>query len=97
MGRHDVTPDLAPQQFRAFTRALLTDVRALDHMIREGMFETEIRRMGAEQEVFLVNRGWRPASVATQVLEQLEQKELTTELALFNLEMNLDPLVLESF
>jgi CBS domain-containing protein len=96
MGRHDVTPDLAPQQFRAFTRALLTDVRALDHMIREGMFETEIRRMGAEQEVFLVNRGWRPASVATQVLEQLEQKELTTELALFNLEMNLDPLVLEA-
>jgi CBS domain-containing protein len=60
------------------------------------MFDTGIRRVRVEQEVFFVNRGWRPASVATEVLKGLTGHEFTTELALFNLEMNLDPLVLQS-
>ncbi len=96
MGRHDVTPDLDPQRFRAFTRALLNDLRALDHMLREGMFETGMRRIGAEQELFLVGPGWRPAPLATDILPNLRGHEFTTELARFNLELNLDPLPLEA-
>ncbi|MDX1566334.1 MAG: CBS domain-containing protein [Longimicrobiales bacterium] len=89
-------PDLDPRSIRAFTRAILRDLQALERMLDGDMFESDVRRCGAEQELFLVNRGWRPAPVSQQVLEHLpEDGPFTTELARFNLEINLDPLVLE--
>ncbi len=95
MGRQDVSTHLNPGQFRTFTRALLNDVRALDRMIQSDMFEADTRRLGVEQELFLVNRGRRPAPLAMELLEALpEMQELTTELAKFNLELNLSPLII---
>ncbi|MFP3948482.1 MAG: glutamate-cysteine ligase family protein [Longimicrobiales bacterium] len=96
MGRQDVRPDLDPRSIRAFTRAILRDLQALERMLEGRMFESDIRRCGAEQELFLVDRGWRPAPVSQEVLGHLpEDGPFTTELARFNLEINLDPLVLE--
>ncbi|MEJ2239838.1 MAG: glutamate-cysteine ligase family protein, partial [Gemmatimonadales bacterium] len=46
----------------------------------------------AEQELFLVDKGWRPAPVATELLDGLDGDEFTTELARFNLEINLPPM-----
>jgi len=94
MGRHDVMIEGAPAQYRAFTKALLTDLRALEQLIRDGMIETGIRRIGAEQEMVLVDRGWRPAPIALDVLAELGPA-FTTEIASFNLEANLPPMVLE--
>ncbi len=91
MGRQDVA-ELEPDQLRRFTKALLNDIRALERMVSEDCFESGDRRIGAEQELFLVNKGWRPAPVATQILEGLNGEEFTTELAKFNLEINLPPL-----
>lgn len=76
-----------------FIRSLLNDVKALDIMLREGMFETGIQRIGAEQEFCLVDKGWRPAPVAMSMLDAIDDDHFTTELAQFNLECNLDPLV----
>jgi len=95
MGRQDVKPDLGPEAIRAFTKALLEDLRALERMVAEGMIESGVTRIGAEQELFLVDQRWRPAPIADAILPQLEDHGFTTELALFNLETNLDPLVLE--
>jgi CBS domain-containing protein len=81
------------EQIRVFTRRLLKDLRALERMLEEGWFETGVRRIGAEQEVFLVDRDWRPAPLAMQVLDRIGDPHYTTEVALFNLEMNLDPSV----
>jgi CBS domain-containing protein len=64
-------------------------------MLDEGLFETGITRIGAEQEMFLVNEAWRPASTALEVLAGLEGP-FTTELALYNLEANVEPRVLEA-
>jgi CBS domain-containing protein len=75
---------------RAFTKAMLRDLRALEAMVAEGHFESRVRRIGAEQEMFLVSEGWRPASVALEVLERLGEP-FTTELALYNLEANVEP------
>ena len=83
-----------PAQVRAFSKALLRDYQALERMLEEGLFETGIRRIGAEQEMFLVNEAWRPASTALEVLERLEGP-FTTELALYNLEANVEPRELE--
>lgn len=90
MGRQDVTTPGAAD-VRHFTRALLRDLQALERMLAAGMIESGIRRFGAEQELFLVNQGWRPAPVAMEVLERLGAGPFVTELARFNLEFNLDP------
>ncbi|ANM29740.1 hypothetical protein ABI59_09360 [Acidobacteria bacterium Mor1] len=76
---------------RQFMRRLLGDLRALELMIEEGMIESGIRRIGAEQELFLVDANWRPAPAAMEMLDAIDDEHFTTELGLFNLEANLDP------
>jgi CBS domain-containing protein len=58
------------------------------------MFEKDTIRIGAEQEFCLVDRNWEPSNEAMQVLEDIDDDHFTTEIALYNLELNLDPLVL---
>ncbi len=94
MGQDVSGQERTPAETRAYTKALLKDLRALKRMLREGQFETGIRRIGAEQEMFLVNEAWRPASTALEILDRLEGP-FTTELALYNLEANVEPRVLE--
>jgi len=94
MGRHDITVARTPQEARDYTRALLRDLDSLEFMVDNGLIESGVRCIGAEQELFLADAGWRAAPIATRILAGLEGKEFTTELGLFNLEINLDPLKL---
>lgn len=94
MGQDISGEKTGPDAVRAFTKALLRDLQALEQMLSDGMIERGMRRIGAEQEMFLVDRGWRPAPLSTQVLERVEGP-YTTELARFNLEANIEPRVLE--
>lgn len=91
----DLVPEHSPEAIRAFTRALLRDLHAMERLLAEGKIESGIRRFGAEQEMFLVDEAWRPAPVAVDVLEDLGDEIFTTELARFNLEANMSPRVLE--
>jgi len=91
MGEHQTGETSDEQRHHAFLRALLDDINALELMLDHGLIETGPRRIGAEQEVFLVDRGSNPAPVAMEVLERLNDPEFTTELARFNLETNLPP------
>ncbi len=65
-------------------------------MIENGMIETGITRIGAEQELCLVDATWRPAPIIKEVLDVIKNDHFTTELAQFNLEINLDPLPFKS-
>ena len=94
MGRQDVATERDSAAIRTFTKAILHDLKALEEMLARGMIESGIRRFGAEQELFLVDKGWRPATVAVDVLKRLPEGPFTTELALFNLEANLEPKLL---
>ena len=89
-----VASEMGKGSIRAFTKALLKDLQALERMLDEGLIESGVRRFGCEQEMFLVNQAWRPAPVAMEVLDRLEGGAFTTELARFNLEMNLEPMML---
>ncbi len=93
MGDQEVHRDTDSRQLRMFMKHALNDLRALEKMLEDGMFESGIRRIGAEQEVFLVDKTWHPACVASEILEKLNDNYYTTELGLFNLEFNLDPMV----
>ncbi len=83
--------ELEGEQRRVFMRRLLDDIRALEQILEEGLLEEGVRRIGAEQEMFLIDRNWRPATAALELLDRLQDPHFTTELGLFNLELNLDP------
>ena len=92
MGEHDVAQELDEQKEQLFMKALLDDLRALDYMLDNDLIESGVHRIGAEQEMFLVDETLRPAPVAVEVLQHARDPRLTTEIARFNLEANLTPL-----
>jgi CBS domain-containing protein/gamma-glutamyl:cysteine ligase YbdK (ATP-grasp superfamily) len=92
MGEHNVEHDFQETDGRVFMKALLDDLRALSFMLENGCVESGIRRIGAEQEMFLIDSYLRPAPVSLEVLGQIDDPRLTTEIARFNLEANLTPL-----
>jgi len=94
MGEHNVEQYFDEKASQAFMKALLEDLHALEYMIEAGRLETGVTRIGAEQEMFLVDRNLRPAPISLEVLDQAKDSRLTTEIARFNLEANLTPLPL---
>jgi len=94
MGEHYVEQELDEKKSQAFMRALLEDLRALEFMIATDRLETGVTRIGAEQEMFLVDHNLRPAPISLEVLDRANDSRLTTEIARFNLEANLTPLPL---
>jgi CBS domain-containing protein len=94
MGEQQVATGADPEALRRFTQRVLDDLRALERMLAEGLIESDVRRIGAEQELFLVDADHDPAPVAMEVLGEIDEPRITTELGLFNLEFNLDPLPL---
>ncbi|MGB0646152.1 MAG: glutamate-cysteine ligase family protein [Bradymonadia bacterium] len=91
MGEQNIQA-LGEQQRKSFTRALLNEVRALEEMLERDMFEKGVRRIGAEQEMFLVDQGLHAAPASMSILDRAKDERLTTELGQFNLEANLTPL-----
>jgi CBS domain-containing protein/gamma-glutamylcysteine synthetase len=90
VGRQDAG-DTDVESLREFTRKLLADLRALELMLSGGSIETGVRRIGAEQELFLLDRHYRPAPLAVEMIDKLGDPHFTTEVARFNLEFNTDP------
>jgi len=93
LGDKNIRIELESAELRVFTQALLRDVRALDQLLHANQIESGVRRIGLEQELFLVDDMWRPAPVAVEVLERIKDPRVTTEIGRFNLEFNLEPLL----
>lgn len=91
MAKHKVQHESDDSAKRVFMKALLNELHALERMLESGLFETGVRRIGAEQEMFLVDAACRPAPVSMDALEHLDDERFTYELARFNLEANLSP------
>ena len=91
MGEHNVKQEADQQLTQIFMKALLDDLRALVFMLNDGRVEADAMRIGAEQEMFLVDQDFRPAPVSPDVLAGVNDPRLTTEIARFNLEANLTP------
>lgn len=91
MGDKKVTTEYDDAQMRAFTLAVLNDLQAFERMLDGGMFEENVLRIGAEQEMFLVDSAMRPAPIVTELMNEARDGRLTTEIGKFNLEANLTP------
>ena len=94
MGEAKVKVVRDQKQMQSFVKHLLRDVEAFDYMLKNDWFESDITRIGAEQEMCLVNKDtFKPACINMAVLEKMKEFDwVTTELAQFNLETNLTPL-----
>ena len=94
MGEAKVKVVRDQKQMQNFVRHLLRDVEAFDYMLKNDWFESDITRIGAEQEMCLVDKHtFKPACINMEVIEKLgDWENVTTELAKFNLETNLTPL-----
>ncbi len=77
-----------------YIKHLLSDIEALDMMLKKDLFANDVIRIGAEQEFCLVDSNWEPSNEAMDVLKAIDDDHFTTEIAKYNLEANLDPLVL---
>lgn len=63
-------------------------------MLNEGLFEEDKVRIGAEQELCLSDTFFRPSTIGPNILKHFPDPHFTTELARYNLELNLDPILL---
>ena len=86
----DVDGKLEGERQREFTGAILQDLRALGRMIAEDRFEKGVRRIGAEQEMFLIDDAWKPTRGVLKLLDALHDPHYTTELGQFQIEANCD-------
>lgn len=92
MGDKNVSNITDEARIRSFTKAVLNDLQALEKMLAGGLMEQNALRIGAEQEMFLVDSAMRPAPLITEILENASDERLTTEIGRFNIEANLTPL-----
>ena len=96
MGEQKVHLPSDKEDLKAFIRSLLDDVHALEKMLKANWFEQDIVRIGAEQEMVLIDKNQKPAIVALEALELMKEYDwLESELALFNLEITLTPQVFQ--
>ncbi|MBX2842534.1 MAG: CBS domain-containing protein [Flammeovirgaceae bacterium] len=95
MGSKGVRIAKTQEELNSFTKNLLSDVKALEQMLEEEWFEVDEMKIGAEQEVCLVNDSFKPAPMAMEILKKLNHDNFTTELAKFNIEANLSPIPLK--
>jgi len=96
MGEQNIVEHASESKRQDFMKSLLEEVRALEAMLDKGMVEAGVSRIGAEQEMFLVNSAHQPAPTALKVLERLDDERFTHELGLFNIEANLSVQELKS-
>jgi CBS domain-containing protein/gamma-glutamylcysteine synthetase len=80
------------EERQVFMTHLLEDIRAFEVMLAEDRFEKDIQRIGAEQEMVLVDQQYNPALIGPELHQALDKDFITTEYARFNLEINLSPL-----
>ena len=92
MGEKNCTSRYSEQEMRQFTLAVLNDLHALEQMLADGTVESGEQRIGAEQEMFLIDRAMRPAPLVEELIAAANDPRLTTEIGRFNLEANLTPL-----
>lgn len=72
----------------------INDIKAFELMLERKQFNQGPPMIGAEQELCIVDRQLEPATSALKILDKINSPNYTNELALFNLEINLDPLPL---
>ena len=86
MGEHISKSKFDQTERKAFVQHLLDDIKALELILDQDLIESDIVRIGAEQELCLVDEGFRPSGESIKLLEAIDDPHFTTELANYNID-----------
>lgn len=95
MGDFKVNAIASDQERTKFYSAILNDLEAFDQMLKEDLIEQKSRTIGAEQEMCIIDSEGQPKPSALEILSEIDDERYTNEIALFDLEANLNPRALE--
>lgn len=91
MGSFLVKPIENQAQRNAFYAEIFDDLEVFDQLLAEGVIDNRDQMVGIEQELCLIDSLGEPKKTALSILKVIKDPHYTNELALFNLEANLDP------
>ena len=63
----------------------------MERMLELDRFTSGPIHIGAEQEICLVDKYFKPTPIGESLLKEINDEHFTTEIGRFNLELNLDP------
>jgi gamma-glutamyl:cysteine ligase YbdK (ATP-grasp superfamily) len=91
MGRDVSAITVSTEDRRRYREKVQRCLKAFSAMLRDGRFATDPPSMGMEIELNLVEESGRPAMRNAAVLDAIDDEQWSTELAQFNIEINLPP------
>ncbi|HYM58784.1 MAG TPA: hypothetical protein VES79_12550 [Solirubrobacteraceae bacterium] len=91
----DVTATVFSREDRQrYREKVRSNLAVFARMLAESRFDPERRSMGLEIELNLTDEAGNPAMLNAEVLERIADSSFTTELARFNVEINIPPRLL---
>ena len=78
-----------------FINRLTNDIELLERLIAKNILENH-SRIGAEQEFCLIDENFRPNPINEEIVKKVKKHGFVTEIAKFNMELNIDPIDLGS-
>ncbi|MGH1462960.1 MAG: glutamate-cysteine ligase family protein [Neptuniibacter sp.] len=91
MGQEIDTEDFTSRDYEDFRLRLLENLKGLKTLLAKPGFGEGPSSIGAELELYLIDKNARPLSLNREVLSRCGHKQLALELNRFNLEYNLAP------
>lgn len=96
MGQEIAHSHFTDADFSRFNERLRAETALLQRWFRDATFSPRDRVAGLELEAWLIDTVGRPAPVNARLLEQLNDPLVVPELARFNIEINTQPVPLQS-
>jgi len=91
MGRDVSAITVSTEDRRRYREKVQRCLKAFSSMLRDDRFAADPPTMGMEIELNLVEESGRPAMRNAAVLDAIADEQWSTELAQFNIEINLPP------
>ena len=91
MGLEIEKTEFTAEDFRKFSERLRTNLQALKSMLARPGFGAGDLSFGAELELYIVDGAGRPLHINQEIIEKLDDPQLTLELNRYNLEYNFSP------
>lgn len=91
MGQHFDKDSFSPQEHDEFRVRLQQQVETLKPLLQQAEYSKQDASLGAELEIYLLNKDCAPSPSNVELLNALNHPLLTEELNKFNLEFNMSP------